>query len=140
MNRVFLMGNLTRDVEIRHLANNTAVGSFGLAVTRRYMSNGEKKEETAFVDCTAWGKTAEIAGQYLRKGSKVAVEGRLKLDQWEDKQTKQNRSKLHVVVENLEFVGSKGDGEQRQSAPAARPSRASAPPPSPLEDIDIPFE
>lgn len=123
MNRVFLMGNLTRDVEIRHLANNTAVGSFGLAVTRRYMSNGEKKEETAFVDCTAWGKTAEIMAQHLHKGSKAMIEGRLKLDQWDDKATGAKRSKLTVTVEEFHFVGEKGASGGSAPKPA-QPAKA----------------
>jgi single-strand DNA-binding protein len=113
-NKVFLMGNLTRDVELRHTQSNTAVGAFGLAVNRRYSvgegSNREQREEVTFVDCEAWGRTAEIMSQYLRKGRPVFVEGRLKLDQWEDKNGGGKRSKLVVVVESFQFVDSREDG------------------------------
>ncbi len=106
-NKVILMGNLTRDVEIRHTPSNTAVGNFGLAVNRRYRTqSGENREEVTFVDCEAWGRTAEVMSQYLTKGRPVMIEGRLKLDQWEDKNGGGKRSKLSVVVENFQFVDS----------------------------------
>jgi single-strand DNA-binding protein len=105
-NKVFLMGNLTRDVEIRHTGGNTAVGNFGLAVNRRFRTqSGENREETTFVDCEAWGRTAEVMSQYLHKGRPVFVEGRLKLDQWEGKDGSK-QSKIRVVVENFQFVDS----------------------------------
>lgn len=106
-NKVILMGNLTRDIEIRHTPSNTAVGNFGIAVNRRYRTqSGENREEVTFVDCEAWGRTAEVMSQYLSKGRAVMIEGRLKLDQWEDKNGGGKRSKLSVVVENFQFVDS----------------------------------
>ncbi|MEO1007210.1 MAG: single-stranded DNA-binding protein [Planctomycetota bacterium] len=109
-NRVFLMGNLTRDPEVRHTPQNTAVANIGLAVNRRYRTqSGENREETTFVDCEAWGRSAEVMAQYLKKGRPVFVEGRLKLDQWQDQQGN-NRSKLKVVIENFQFVDSREGG------------------------------
>lgn len=114
-NKVLLMGNLTRDIEIRHTGSNTAVGNFGLAVNRRYKTqSGDQREEVTFVDCEAWGRTAEVMSQYLSKGRAVFIEGRLKLDQWEDRNGGGKRSKLSVVVENFQFVdsGQGGGGNQ----------------------------
>ncbi|MFG0331465.1 MAG: single-stranded DNA-binding protein [Phycisphaerales bacterium] len=110
-NKVLLMGNLTRDVELRFTPNNQPVANIGLAVNRRYTtSSGEKREETTFVDCEAWGRTAEVMNQYLRKGRPVFIEGRLKLDTWQDKDGG-NRSKLRVVVENFQFIDGGGGGD-----------------------------
>lgn len=111
LNRVMLMGNLTRDPELRHLPSNIAVVNLGLAINRRWRNQqGEQQEETTFVECEAYGKTAEVINQYLRKGRPLFVEGRLKLDQWQDKEG-HNRSKLKVVVETFQFVDSRpGDG------------------------------
>lgn len=110
VNRVFLMGNLTRDVEVRHTPGGQAVATVGLAVNRRYKTqSGEQREETTFVDCDAWGRTAEVMAQYLAKGRPVFIEGRLKLDQWQDQQGN-NRSKLKVVVESFQFVDGPGEG------------------------------
>lgn len=104
-NKVILLGNLTRDPELRHTSGNQAVANIGLAVNRRWRSpEGEQREETTFVDCEAWGKTAEVMCQYLGKGRPVFIEGRLKLDQWEKEG--QKFSKLRVVVENFQFVDS----------------------------------
>ena len=109
VNRVILLGNITREIEVSYTTKGTAVADLGLAVNRvRTAENGEKIEETTFVDITLWGKTAEIAGQYLSKGSQVYIEGRLHLNQWEDKETGKKRSKLKVVGENLQFIG-RGD-------------------------------
>ncbi|MCA9303255.1 MAG: single-stranded DNA-binding protein [Phycisphaerales bacterium] len=106
-NKVMLMGNLTRDVEIRHTSGNTAVGNFGLAVNRKFKTqSGDQREEVTFVDCEAWGRTAEVMAQYLSKGRPVFIEGRLKLDQWDDKNGGGKRSKLSVVVENFQFIDS----------------------------------
>ena len=106
-NKVMLMGNLTRDVEVRHTPSNMAVGNFGIAVNRKYKTqSGEQREEVTFVDCEAWGRTAEVMAQYLTKGRPVFIEGRLKLDQWEDKNGGGKRSRLSVVVENFQFVDS----------------------------------
>ncbi|MFG0282824.1 MAG: single-stranded DNA-binding protein [Phycisphaerales bacterium JB039] len=110
-NKVFLMGNLTRDIELRHTSGNTAVAKIGLAVNRRFRTqSGETRDETTFVDCEAWGRTAEVMSQYLAKGRPVFIEGRLRLDQWEDKNDGSKRSRLLVVVENFQFVDSPGGG------------------------------
>ena len=110
VNKVFLMGNLTRDVQVKHTANNTAIANLSLAVNRRYRNNaGEMQEETTFVDCEAWGRTAETMGKYLSKGRPVFIEGRLRLDQWEDREGNK-RSKLVVVIDTFTFVDSRGGG------------------------------
>jgi single-strand DNA-binding protein len=110
-NKVLLMGNLTRDPEMRYLPSNTPVVGFGLAVNRRFRrQDGEQGEETTFVDCEAFARTAELINQYLRKGRPIFIEGRLKLDQWQDRETGGNRSKLKVIVENFQFVDSRGGG------------------------------
>ena len=109
-NKVLLIGNLTRDPELKHTPSNQAVATIGLAVNRTYNTkDGEKREETTFVDCEAWGRQAEVMSQYLAKGRPVMIEGRLKLDQWKDKDGN-NRSKLRVVVENFQFLGGRGEG------------------------------
>jgi single-strand DNA-binding protein len=111
-NKVLLMGNLTRDPQLKHLANSTVVAEFGLACNRRYRTAaGEDKEEVAFVDCSAFGRQAETIGQYCTKGKPLFVEGRLKYDTWDDKAGNGKRSKLTVVVENFQFLGGKGDTE-----------------------------
>ena len=97
LNKVFLLGNLTRDPEIRYTPSGAAVCSFGLAVNRRYTtSRGEDREDTCFVDCDAWGKWAEACKDYLRKGSPVLVEGRLRYDSWEDRESGRKRSRLDL--------------------------------------------
>jgi single-strand DNA-binding protein len=109
LNRVMLMGNLTRDPELRYTPSNTAVANIGLAVNRRWRNQqGEQQEEVTFIDCEAWGRTAEVINQYLRKGRPIFIEGRLRLDQWQDKDG-QNRSKLKVVVDSFEFIDSRSD-------------------------------
>jgi single-strand DNA-binding protein len=109
-NRVILLGNVTRDPELRYIPSGTAVTEIGLAVNdRRKAANGEWVEETTFVDVTLWGRQAEIATEYLSKGSPVLIEGRLKLDSWQDKDG-QKRSKLRVIGERMQMVGSKGQG------------------------------
>jgi single-strand DNA-binding protein len=112
-NRVILMGNLTRDPQVRYTSSQTAVADLGLAVSHVWFDkvSNQKREEVTFVDVTCWGRTAEIAGEYLSKGKPVLIEGRLKLDQWDDKTTGQKRSKLVVVCENLKMVGSRTDGQ-----------------------------
>ncbi|MCC6970746.1 MAG: single-stranded DNA-binding protein [Phycisphaerales bacterium] len=148
LNRVFLMGNLTRDVELRHVSGNQAVANIGLAVNRRWKTpEGENREETTFVDCEAWGRTAEVMAQYLAKGRPVFIEGRLKLDQWEKEG--QKFSKLRVVVESFQFVDSReggggggGGGGGRSSQGGSRQgssSSSSAPAPANVADDDIPF-
>ncbi|WP_149716783.1 single-stranded DNA-binding protein [Campylobacter concisus] len=103
-NKVVLVGNLTRDIELRYTTSGSAIGNSGIAVTRKFNTNGEKREETCFIDISFFGKSAEIANQYLSKGSKLLVEGRLKFDQWTDNNG-QNRSKHSIVVENMEMLG-----------------------------------
>jgi single-strand DNA-binding protein len=134
LNRVLLIGNLTRDPEVRYTPKGTPVTEIGLAVNRVYSGeDGEKKEETTFVDVTLWARQAEIAGQYLKKGRPVFIEGRLQLDTWDDKQTGQKRSRLRVVAENLQLLGSRQEGEG-SSSPSSAPRRSpsvSAPPARP---------
>lgn len=161
LNRVLLMGNLTRDPQLKYLPSQMAVAEFGLAINRRFRTaQGEDREETTFVDCAAFGKTGEVINQYFQKGKPIFIEGRLKFDSWEDKQGGGKRSKLSVVVENFQFVGSRdggqggggggggggGDYEQRppqRSAPRqSRPAQADAPPIDDQEHFkedDIPF-
>ncbi len=114
-NKVVLMGNLTRDVEIRYSQSGSAIGNTGIAVNRKWKSQtGEAKEEVMFVDLTLFGRTAEIANQYLRKGSKVLVDGRLNLDQW-TAQDGTKRSKHTVIVENLQMIGNRDDAQNSNS-------------------------
>jgi single-strand DNA-binding protein len=124
-NRVILLGNLTRDPELRYLQSGTAVADIGLAVNDRYKnSNGEWVEEATFVDVTLWARSAEVAGEYLTKGSPVFIEGRLKMDTWDDKQTGQKRSKLKVVCERLQLIGGRGPANPEGGPrPAARPNQ-----------------
>src|SRR5271154_5705539 len=149
-NKVILMGNLTRDPELRYTPKGTAIAKVGLAVNRVWTNEaGEKKEEVTFVDVDIFGRTAENVGQYMRKGRPILIEGRLKLDQWDDKQSGQKRSKLGVVLENFQFMDTKGGGEggapeaPRSSRPApAAPKAESADNgdgPPPPEDDDVPF-
>jgi single-strand DNA-binding protein len=148
-NKVILLGNLTRDPEVRYTPKGTAVTELGMAVNRVYTAeNGEKREETTFVDVTLWGRTAEIAGEYLKKGRPVFIEGRLQLDTWDDKQSGQKRSKLKVVGEGLQLIGSRpgggggGGGGDEEGSSAARPSKSAPPPkaaPSEPDDDEIPF-
>ena len=113
-NKTVLVGNLTRDVELRYAANGNAIGNSAIAVSRKYTNNnGAQVEEVMFIDITFFGKIAEVANQYLRKGSKLLVEGRLKFDQWTDNNG-QNRSKHSVVVENMEMLGSPQNQQQQQ--------------------------
>src|SRR5690554_1904058 len=113
-NKVILAGNLTRDPELRYTHKGTAIAKIGLAVNRTWRNEaGETKEEVTFVDVDCFGRTAENVGQYMRKGSAMLVEGRLKLDTWDDKQSGQKRSKLGVVAETIQFLGSpRNDGSQ----------------------------
>lgn len=146
-NRVILVGNLTRDVELKYTQGGTAVTEVGLAVNdRRKNQSGEWVEETTFVDVTLWARTAEVASEYLSKGSPILIEGRLRLDSWET--DGQKRSKLRVTGERMQMLGGRGGGggsssrgnsgghqdQYSQPAPAAGPSGQSAPP-----DDEIPF-
>ena len=129
-NKVILAGNLTRDPELRYTPKGTAIASFGLAINRRWKSEtGEMKEEVTFVDVDAFARQAEVVAQYMKKGRPFLVEGRLKLDQWEDKNTHQKQSKLKVVLEGFSFIDTKGpDGGVPSDAPRARPAAAPAAP------------
>ncbi len=155
-NKVILAGNLTRDPELRYTPKGTAIAKFGIAINRKWTGeDGQKREEVTFVDVDAFGKQAELIGQYFRKGSPILVEGRLKLDQWDDKQTGQKRSRLGVTLESLSFLdsgnrdaaggGSGGGGAPAPSAPVARPARPAATPPAdsgpdePPQGDDVPF-
>lgn len=111
LNKVMLIGNLTRDPEIKYTPKGTAIADIGLAVNRNYTTdNGEKREEVTFIDVTLWGRTAEIVGEYCKKGRPLFVEGRLQLDTWDDKQTGQKRSKLKVVGDNIQLLGGREEG------------------------------
>jgi single-strand DNA-binding protein len=137
-NKVILAGNLTRDPELRYTPKGTAIAKIGLAINRKWRSEtGEMKDETTFVDVDAFGKTAETVGQYLKKGRPILVEGRLRYDSWEDKQSGQKRSKLGVVMESFQFMDSNRGGE---GAPAASRPAASAPAASEHADGDAPSE
>ena len=116
-NKVILMGNLTRDPEVRYTPSGTAVSEVGLAVNRTWFDKqtNQKKEEVTFVDVTLGGRQAEVAGEYLGKGRGVLIEGRLQLDQWDDKETGQKRSKLRVVGENMTMLPGRGDGPPQRS-------------------------
>jgi single-strand DNA-binding protein len=110
-NKVILLGNLTRDPEVRQVGGGQSVAKLGMAVNRTFTVNGEKREETCYVDLTAWGRQAEVLGQYAGKGRPLMIEGRLQYSQWEDKATGQKRNKLEVVIENFQFVGGREAGE-----------------------------
>ena len=146
-NKVILVGNLTRDPELRYTPKGTAIAKLGLAVNRVWTNEaGEKKEEVTFVDVDVFGRTAENVGQYMRKGRPILIEGRLRLDQWDDKQTGQKKSKLGVVAETVQFLGSPTGGTEggAPAAPrAARPAAAAAAEPvegdGPPESDDVPF-
>jgi single-strand DNA-binding protein len=110
-NKVILLGNLTRDPELRYLPSQMAVVDLGIAVNHRFKTaQGEDREEVMFIDCTAFGKQAEVIKQYCQKGKPLLVEGRLKLDTWDDKQTGQKRSKHKITIENFQFVGGRDGG------------------------------
>jgi single-strand DNA-binding protein len=140
-NRVLLIGNLTRDPEVRYTGSGTAIARLGIAVNRRYRDRDDQwQEETTFVDVEVWGRQGENCNQYLSKGRSVFVEGRLKLDQWQDRNTGQNRSRLTVVGERVQFLGGPGDGDggRGRSSSNRAPAR-SAPPPRQQQDDDEPF-
>ena len=147
-NKVILAGNLTRDPEMRYTPKGTAVARIGMAVNRTWKSeSGENKEEVTFVDVEAWGRQAEVVSQYLKKGRPLLVEGRLKLDQWEDKNTHQKQSKLKVILESFSFLDSNRAGDSAPSEPRPRPAQTAAPATpepaeagaQPVEEDDVPF-
>jgi single-strand DNA-binding protein len=153
-NKVILAGNLTRDPELRYTPKGTAIARIGMAINRTWKTEtGETKEEVTFVDVDAFGRQAEVIAQYMKKGRPLLIEGRLKLDQWEDKTTHQKQSKLRVVLDGFSFIDSRapdggGPGVEstrpRQAAPAptaapstaAEPAEAEAPA---AEEDDVPF-
>jgi single-strand DNA-binding protein len=155
LNRVILIGNLTRDPELRVTPRGTSIVQFGLAINNSFKGqDGQQRDETTFVDCEAWAKTADLIAKYLSKGAPAMIEGRLKLDTWEDKQSGAKRSKLKVVVENVQFLSSKGEqqGDERtdkttvmNEPPTSTPTGGSLrnPPPKPAQqeniDEDVPF-
>jgi len=144
-NQVILIGNLTRDPELRYTPKGMAIAKFGLAVSRNWKSEtGEAREEVTFVDIDAFGRQAETIGQYLKKGRPVFIQGRLRLDQWDDKQTGQKRSKLGVVLESFQFLGGprpEGEGDTARSPrPAASAGAAAPAAPTPTADHNVPAE
>ena len=142
-NKIVLVGNLTKDIELRYTQSGAAIGSCGIAVTRKFNVNGEKREETCFIDITFFGKQAEIANQYLSKGSKLLIEGRLKFDQWTDNNG-QNRSKHTVAVENMEMLGdgqrtsNNQGGYSNQRPQQNTPKKQQQPPKDYAADYDAP--
>ena len=156
LNKVMLIGNLTRDPELRVTPKGTAICTFSLAVNRKFKDeSGGEREEVTYVDIEAWGKSGENISKYCTKGRPLFVEGRLRLDQWEDKTTKEKRSRMKVVCENFQFLGSgradgapgaasggEGGEQPRYAAPAPRNSaspRPAAPAPQENLDEDVPF-
>jgi single-strand DNA-binding protein len=144
-NKVILLGNLTRDPEVRYTPKGSAVCDLGIALNRQYtLDSGEKREEVTYVDVVLWSRLAEIAGEYLKKGRPVFIEGRLQMDSWEDKQSGQKRTKLRVIGETMQLLGGRppaagGGAESGES----RPSKTT-PPPKPAgggepDDDEIPF-
>jgi single-strand DNA-binding protein len=152
LNKVMLIGNLTRDPELRVTPKGTAICTFSLAVNRKFRDeSGADREEVTYVDIEAWGKAGENISKYCTKGRPLFVEGRLRLDQWEDKNTKEKRSRMKVVCENFQFLGSGGGrseggnggegGEGRSNSPAPRSAAPSRPAPAAQENLDedVPF-
>ncbi|MFP6898322.1 MAG: single-stranded DNA-binding protein [Roseibacillus sp.] len=149
LNKVMLMGNLTRDPELRYTPKGTAVADIGMAINRVWTNDqGERQEDTTFVDVTLWGRQAELAQQYLSKGRPVYIEGRLQMDTWEDKNSGQKRSKLKVVGENMQFIGSAGGGgggrpSGGEEQPAASQAQGGSPAAEEISDDEgkdiIPF-
>jgi single-strand DNA-binding protein len=141
LNKVLLLGNVTRDPEVRYTPKGSAVCDLGIAVNRGYTTDsGEKREEVTFVDVTLWGRTAEVASEYLKKGRPVFIEGRLQMDTWDDKQTGQKRTRLRVVAENMQLLGGRpqggGDMAGESRSTSAPPKKSAAPEP---DEDEIPF-
>lgn len=128
LNKVMLIANLTRDPEVKFTPKGTAIAAFGLAVNRSYKTeSGEKREEVTFIDCEAYARLAEIIGEYCKKGRPIFIEGRLKLDTWDDKQSGQKRSKMKVIVETMQLLGGKDSESQappQRSAPQQKSRQA----------------
>ena len=150
LNKIMLLGRLTRDVDFRGTQTGNSVCTLGLAVSRKFNQNGQEKEEVCFVDVKVWGKQAENCRNYLSKGSQVLIEGRLTLDQWEDRNSGEKRQKHTVTAENVQFIGSRRDDNSNQGGYQQQQSRTVdsqyAPPEMPQgdgygDDIDdcVPF-
>lgn len=143
VNVVFIGGNLTRDVELRFTQGGTAIGQFSVAVNKRWTKDGEKKEKTTFLDCKAFGKTAETIAQYFKKGSRFYGQGEIDVESWEDKQTQQKRYKAVVQINSFEFVDRAQSGGQHEPPPRQRPTAPSSPTPDQgnIDDDggDVPF-
>ena len=147
-NKVILLGNLTRDPEVRYTPKGSAVCDLGVAINRQYtLDSGEKREEVTYVDVVLWSRLAEIAGEYLKKGRPIFIEGRLQLDTWDDKQSGQKRSKLRVIGETMQLLGGRppgaGSGGGGEGSEARPTSKTTLPPKAaagaePDED-EIPF-
>ena len=138
LNRVMLMGNLTRDPETKYTPKGLAIVNFGIAVNRVWSNEaGEKQEEVTFVDIDMFGRKAEVVGEYFKKGHPIYVEGRLKLDTWDDKQTGKKMYKLHVIGENFEFLRSKSDNEESQERPERQQRKPNPPSKLPPADPDL---
>jgi single-strand DNA-binding protein len=143
LNKVMIMGNLTRDPEIKYTPKGLAIAVFGVAVNRVWSNeSGEKQEETTFIDIEMFGRKAEVVGEYFKKGKPIYIEGRLKLDQWDDKTTGKKMSKLRVVGETFEFLGGRegggGGGEHGEGRLQSRPpGRPAQPPQRPPADPDL---
>ena len=142
LNLVQLAGNLGRNPEMKFLAGDRAAASFSLAINRKWKDkDGQAKEETTWVEVEAWGRTAELVGQYLTKGSACFIEGRLKLDTWDDKKTGEKRSKLKVIADSVQFIGGKKEHDQHgaeAAEPAIRPA-PTRPAASAADDQEVPF-
>jgi single-strand DNA-binding protein len=145
LNKVMLIGNLTRDPEVRFTPKGTAVTDIGLAVNRSYTGDdGVRRDEVVFIDVTFWGRQAETIGKYLKKGRPIYIEGRLHMDTWQDKQTGQNRTRLKIIGEGFQFLGSReggGDGPAPEATnpPASSPSSGESEYRAPDDGDDIPF-
>jgi len=115
LNKVILIGRLTRDPEMRYTPSGTAVSSFSLANGKSFTQSGEKKEQVSYFDCIAWSKLGEVINEYCKKGQKIAVEGRLQQSRWDDQDGKK-RSKVEIVIENFQFLEGKSEGQKEESA------------------------
>lgn len=140
MNRVILSGRITADIETRYTLSGSAVAQFNIATNRKWIDqSGELKEEVSFFGIVAFGKQAETVAQYFRKGSPILIDGRLKQESWEDKQTQQKRSKTVVIMENFEFMEGKRDGQEARPAVAEALKANEARTQPPIEEDDVPF-
>jgi single-strand DNA-binding protein len=148
-NQCTVVGNLTRDVELRYIASGSAVANVSLAINEKYTTkSGEKREDVLFLECTLWGKTAELAGEYLAKGKSVLFSGKLKQENWDDKATGQKRSKIVLNVDTMQFLGGPSGGQDapKQEYPRQQQARQTVPPKQesiyddmPADGDEVPF-